>query len=171
MAGASFTISSRGCFSNAAKDCLATNDIGRSISPAMQEARVYMTLMLQCPSQGIRSADEEVSEVVTRSVDCPFHLHCFLVTRTGRQAAPQKSEMQKYWGLRGRGLHAGIWIISCICTITFGYNQAVAGGVLTTKSFQHQFPSIDTIDAEGAEKANRATLQGNLLSCLALRVR
>lgn len=68
--------------------------------------------------------------------------------------------MQKYWGLRGRKLHAGIWAISCVCTITFGYNQAVAGGVLTTESFQRQFPSINTINVEGAEKARRATLQG-----------
>lgn len=42
----------------------------------------------------------------------------------------------------------------------FGYNQAVAGGVLTTVSFQRQFPEMDTIDTTGAEQHHNATIQG-----------
>ena len=54
--------------------------------------------------------------------------------------------MQRYWGLKGSGLNAAIWGLSCFCIMIFGYNQAVAGGVLTTKSFQAQFPEINTIE-------------------------
>lgn len=68
--------------------------------------------------------------------------------------------MAKYWGLRGSKLNAAIWGVSCFCIMIFGYNQAVAGGLLTTPSFQEQFPEIDTINATGPEEAHRAQIQG-----------
>ena len=72
--------------------------------------------------------------------------------------------MKRYWGLQGSGLNAAIWGLSCFCIMIFGYNQAVAGGVLTTVSFQRQFPEMDTIDTKGAQQHHNATIQGWLLT-------
>ena len=74
--------------------------------------------------------------------------------------------MKRYWGLQGSGLNAAIWGLSCFCIMIFGYNQAVAGGVLTTVSFQRQFPEMDTIDTKGAQQHHNATIQGRPYLCL-----
>lgn len=71
--------------------------------------------------------------------------------------------MQRYWGLRGSKLNAAIWGLACFCIMIFGYNQAVAGGVLTTESFQRQFPQIDTIDTTGSQEKYNSTIQGECL--------
>jgi len=68
--------------------------------------------------------------------------------------------MAKYWGLKGHGLHRAIWALAMWAVIIFGYNQASAGGVLTTPSFNKQFPRIDTIDTSGQQKHNNSTIQG-----------
>ena len=74
----------------------------------------------------------------------------------------EKAIMQRYWGLRGAKLNAAIWALACFSIMIFGYNQSVAGGVLTTVSFQRQFPQMDTIDAKGAEEKHKATIQGKV---------
>ncbi|KAK5172248.1 uncharacterized protein LTR77_003886 [Saxophila tyrrhenica] len=76
--------------------------------------------------------------------------------------------MQPYFGLRGSKLNAAIWALACFCIMIFGYNQAVAGGVLTSESFQKQFPQMDTVDTEGAEKKHNATIQGTVLGIYVL---
>ena len=68
--------------------------------------------------------------------------------------------MQPYLGLKGGKLHAAIWAESCVLVSIFGFNQAAAGGVLTQKSFNDQFPQMDVIDTEGAQKSYNATIQG-----------
>ena len=73
--------------------------------------------------------------------------------------------MQRYFGLTGRRLNAAIWAVSCVTGTIFGYNQAVAGGVLTTQSFQKQFQQINTVDTKGAQQHYNATIQGKF--CLA----
>ena len=66
-----------------------------------------------------------------------------------------------YLGLRGRSL---IWMM--IMTVVFpayfmaGYNNAVAGGLLTLDSFVAVFPTIDTVHTKGAAQAHAATIQG-----------
>ena len=47
----------------------------------------------------------------------------------------------------------------------FGYNQAVAGGVLALESFNRQFPQMDTVDTTGHTQSHNSTIQGMLL-CL-----
>jgi hypothetical protein len=69
--------------------------------------------------------------------------------------------MPRFWGLKGRSLHAAIWAEACVLVAIFGYNQAAAGGVLTTESFNRQFPSMDVIDATGAKKRYNSTIQGS----------
>jgi MFS family permease len=73
--------------------------------------------------------------------------------------------MQRYFGLTGRRLNAAVYAVSCLTGTIFGYNQAVAGGVLTTLSFQQQFPQINTVDTKGAQQHHKATIQGEF--CLA----
>lgn len=68
--------------------------------------------------------------------------------------------MKRFWGLRGRRLNAAIWALSMFAIMIFGYNQAVAGGVLTTASFNRQFPKMDVIDATGSQKHYNSTIQG-----------
>ena len=72
--------------------------------------------------------------------------------------------MGNYFGRSGRKLTRAIWAVSCLTGMVFGYNQAVAGGVLTTRSFQQQFPQIDTVNVKGAEQQHRATIQGTFLA-------
>ncbi len=68
--------------------------------------------------------------------------------------------MKRFWGLRGRWLNAAIWALAMFAIMIFGYNQAVAGGVLTTASFNRQFPEMDVIDATGPQKHYNSTIQG-----------
>ncbi len=79
---------------------------------------------------------------------------------TNRQDKSLALTMPRFMGLRGSKLHAAIWAEACVCVSIFGYNQAAAGGVLTTESFNKQFPRMDTIDTTGAKKRNNATIQG-----------
>ena len=68
--------------------------------------------------------------------------------------------MARFWGLKGRGLHGAVWAEACVLVAIFGYNQAAAGGVLTQENFNRQFPSMDVIDTEGAQKKYNSTIQG-----------
>lgn len=77
--------------------------------------------------------------------------------------------MAKYWGLRGAKLHAAIWLESMWAIIIFGYNQGSAGGVLTTRSFNQQFPQIDTIFTTGQQQHDNSTIQGIVLLSASLR--
>ncbi|KAF7551770.1 hypothetical protein G7Z17_g4806 [Cylindrodendrum hubeiense] len=42
----------------------------------------------------------------------------------------------------------------------FGYNQAGIGGLLSEENWVKTFPEIDVVNAEGAEKSRKSTLQG-----------
>ena len=69
--------------------------------------------------------------------------------------------MQKYWGLRGSRLNSGtIALIVGPAFLCYGYNQAVAGGVLTLQSFVQTFPRMDTINTTGAQKHFNSKIQG-----------
>ena len=69
--------------------------------------------------------------------------------------------MTRFWGFKGRALHAAIWAESCALVTIFGYNQAAAGGVLTQENFNRQFPQIDVVDTVGAQKSYNSTIQGS----------
>lgn len=46
--------------------------------------------------------------------------------------------------------------------LCYGYNQTVAGGLLTQPAFYQQFPQIDTMskDLTDAQQAHNSTIQG-----------
>ena len=68
--------------------------------------------------------------------------------------------MARFFGLRGRSLHAAVWVESWLAIMIFGYCSASAGGVLNMPAFREQFPSIDVTDAPESEKHNKSTIQG-----------
>lgn len=75
--------------------------------------------------------------------------------------------MGRYFGLRGSSLNiATILLVVCPAYICFGYNLAVAGGMLTLQSFVDQFPQMDTISTKGAQNKLNSDIQG--LSCLTI---
>ncbi|CAJ0553221.1 Ff.00g117330.m01.CDS01 [Fusarium sp. VM40] len=66
-----------------------------------------------------------------------------------------------YMGVSGQSL-AVLQIAAIVAPsfILFGYNQAGIGGLLTEEDWVKTFPEIDTVNAEGAEKSRKSTLQG-----------
>ena len=69
-------------------------------------------------------------------------------------------KMTKFFGLRGRKLQNAVGAVSLLAILTFGYNQSVVGGLLTTDSFNRQFPTINTVDTTGEEEHRHSTIQG-----------
>lgn len=53
--------------------------------------------------------------------------------------------------------------------MTVGYNLALLGGVLTLRSFEEQFPEMDVINADPANKWNKSILQGTVIASFAIR--
>lgn len=71
----------------------------------------------------------------------------------------------RFWGLRGSALnHATIYMIVGPAFTCFGYNQAVAGGVLTLPSFIKAFPEMNTITTTGATQQFNSKIQGAAVS-------
>lgn len=72
-------------------------------------------------------------------------------------------KMQEYWGLRGSRL---IWAVLIVIVgpayTCFGYNQGVAGNVLTLESFVNVFPQIDTVNTTGPREQHNSTIQGTI---------
>ncbi|ORY09023.1 and other transporter-domain-containing protein [Clohesyomyces aquaticus] len=48
--------------------------------------------------------------------------------------------------------------------VLFGYNQSGVGGLLSLKDWNHHFPGIDVVDAKGAEKSHKSTIQGAVVA-------
>lgn len=66
-----------------------------------------------------------------------------------------------YLGARDRRLATVIvWTVICPTYILFGYNNAVAGGLLDLPAWIETFPQIDTLTTKGAEKEQNSRLQG-----------
>lgn len=69
--------------------------------------------------------------------------------------------MRQYWGLRGSKITwAALILIVGPAYTAFGYNQAVAGNVLTLPAFVQVFPQIDTVNTHGAAEQHNSTIQG-----------
>lgn len=69
--------------------------------------------------------------------------------------------MKPYLGFRGSSLsNAVIWLVVCPAFLCYGYNMAVAGGLLTLESFNNAFPQMDTIHTTGAEQHYNSKIQG-----------
>jgi sugar porter (SP) family MFS transporter len=70
-----------------------------------------------------------------------------------------------YFGLRGQSLNrATILLVTLPSFMAYGYNQSVAGGLLTLRAFANQFPQMDTIFTSGAEQAYNAKIQGTVIA-------
>ncbi|KAJ6569528.1 putative MFS sugar transporter [Mycena capillaripes] len=77
--------------------------------------------------------------------------------------------MQTYFGLRGTSLNAAlIWAVIMPAFLLFGYNNAVAGGLLDLPSWVALFPEIDTVNTTGAQKAHKSHIQGTIVAVYTL---
>ncbi|KAJ7451117.1 general substrate transporter [Mycena latifolia] len=77
--------------------------------------------------------------------------------------------MQEYFGLRGTSLNAAlIWAVIMPAFLLFGYNNAVAGGLLDLPAWVVLFPQIDTVHTTGAQKAHNSHIQGTVVAVYTL---
>jgi hypothetical protein len=71
------------------------------------------------------------------------------------------TKMGRFLGLRGSSLNvATILLVVFPAYMCFGYNLAVAGGLLTLPSFIAQYPQMDTINTTGAQNKLNTNIQG-----------
>ncbi|KAG4027343.1 hypothetical protein MFRU_031g00900 [Monilinia fructicola] len=77
--------------------------------------------------------------------------------------------MAKYFGLRGQALQrAMIWAVVMPAYILFGYNNAVAGGLLSLPAWIETFPQLDTSNVTGTQKDHNSRLQGTVVALYTL---
>ncbi|KAK4499610.1 hypothetical protein PRZ48_010128 [Zasmidium cellare] len=77
--------------------------------------------------------------------------------------------MQRLWGSRGsRITWSALVLIVGPAYTCFGYNQGVAGNVLTLQSFVSVFPQIDTVNMTGAKEQHNSTIQGLVIALFVL---
>ncbi|CAG8038969.1 unnamed protein product [Penicillium salamii] len=75
----------------------------------------------------------------------------------------------KFWGLRGEMLSlAQILMVVCPAYTLFGYNQSGLGSLVSLSDWVKHFPSIDTVNTEGAEASHNATIQGVVIATFTL---
>ncbi|KAF1968480.1 general substrate transporter [Bimuria novae-zelandiae CBS 107.79] len=68
-------------------------------------------------------------------------------------------------GLQGGSLRlAQLFLVVLPAFVLFGYNQSGVGGLLSLRDWNDHFPQIDTVDATGANKSNKSTVQGAVVS-------
>ncbi|OAL43050.1 general substrate transporter [Pyrenochaeta sp. DS3sAY3a] len=68
-------------------------------------------------------------------------------------------------GLTGKALQlAQLLLVVLPSFVLFGYNQSGVGGLLSLRDWNDHFPAIDTIDATGAEKSHKSTVQGAVVA-------
>ena len=69
--------------------------------------------------------------------------------------------MTRFYGLRGSKLRN--FILGAVigpAYISFGYNNACAGGLLDLEAWITIFPRIDTLNTTGARKQDNSRIQG-----------
>jgi MFS family permease len=68
-------------------------------------------------------------------------------------------------GLTGKTLQmAQLLLVVLPAFVLFGYNQSGVGGLLSLRDWNDHFPQINTIDAHGAEKSHKSTIQGAVVA-------
>jgi MFS family permease len=68
-------------------------------------------------------------------------------------------------GLSGKTLQmAQLLLVVLPAFVLFGYNQSGVGGLLSLRDWNDHFPAINTIDAKGAEKSHKSTVQGAVVA-------
>ncbi|KAM7215466.1 General substrate transporter [Rhypophila decipiens] len=77
--------------------------------------------------------------------------------------------MTRFLGFRGKSLEWALNLSVILPSyILFGYNHAVAGGLLTLPAWTETFPSIDTVNTTGEAKIANSTLQGTVMAIYTL---
>ncbi|KAF1952832.1 general substrate transporter [Byssothecium circinans] len=72
-------------------------------------------------------------------------------------------------GLSGKTLQmTQLLLVVLPAFVLFGYNQSGVGGLLSLEDWNDNFPQIDTVDAEGAEKSAKSTKQGAVVASFTL---
>lgn len=67
--------------------------------------------------------------------------------------------------LTGKSLRlAQLLLVVLPAFVLFGYNQSGVGGLLSLRDWNDHFPEIDTVDAKGAEKSHKSTVQGAVVA-------
>ncbi|KAF2703295.1 hypothetical protein K504DRAFT_508210 [Pleomassaria siparia CBS 279.74] len=67
--------------------------------------------------------------------------------------------------LTGKALQtAQLLLVVAPAFVLFGYNQSGVGGLLSLKDWNAHFPAINTVDAKGAEKNHKSTIQGAVVA-------
>jgi MFS family permease len=67
--------------------------------------------------------------------------------------------------LTGKSLQmAQLLLVVLPAFVLFGYNQSGVGGLLSLRDWNDHFPQINTIDATGAEKSHKSTVQGAVVA-------
>lgn len=67
--------------------------------------------------------------------------------------------------LTGKSLQtAQLLLVVLPAFVLFGYNQSGVGGLLSLRDWNDHFPQINTIDAKGAEKSHKSTVQGAVVA-------
>lgn len=71
--------------------------------------------------------------------------------------------------LSGKSLQmAQLLLVVLPAFVLFGYNQSGVGGLLSLKDWREKFPEINTVDAKGAEKSHKSTVQGAVVATFTL---
>ncbi|CAL5865983.1 uncharacterized protein PFLUO_LOCUS190 [Penicillium psychrofluorescens] len=77
--------------------------------------------------------------------------------------------MAPFLGFRGKSLRAAlIWGVILPAYVLFGYNNGVAGGLLSLPSWTETFPRINTETTTGAVKAENSKIQGTVVALYTL---
>lgn len=72
-------------------------------------------------------------------------------------------------GLQGKVLQtAQLLLVVLPAFVLFGYNQSGVGGLLSLTDWNAHFPTIDTVDAHGALKSHKSTVQGAVVATFTL---
>ncbi|KAH7359862.1 general substrate transporter [Pyrenochaeta sp. MPI-SDFR-AT-0127] len=67
--------------------------------------------------------------------------------------------------LSGKSLQtAQLLLVVLPAFVLFGYNQSGVGGLLSLRDWNDHFPQINTVDAVGAEKSHKSTVQGAVVA-------
>lgn len=68
-------------------------------------------------------------------------------------------------GFTGKKLQtAQLLLVVLPAFVLFGYNQSGVGGLLSLRDWNDHFPEINTVDAKGAEKSHKSTIQGAVVA-------
>jgi len=68
-------------------------------------------------------------------------------------------------GIQGKTMPtAQLLLVVLPAFVLFGYNQSGVGGLLSLPDWNAHFPTIDTVDAHGAEKSHKSTVQGAVVA-------